>query len=137
MISACFILNPKAQPIAVREYRSDLPQGFIQIFADRAIFLEDAEHPFVPPVFEQNGLIFAHITHRNLRYVTVSTQDANTFIMIEYLNKLAKIFDSYFERATEEAIQDNITIVYELLDETMDYGYPQTMEADVLKSFIQ
>lgn len=47
------------------------------------------------------------------------------------------MFDSYFEKATEEAIQENITIVYELLDETMDYGYPQTLEPDVLKSFIQ
>lgn len=80
--------------------------------------------PYVPPVFEANGLIFAHILRRNLHYVAVSTQDANTFIMIEYLNKLSRVFDSYFERATEEAIQDNITIVYELLDETMDYGHP-------------
>lgn len=28
-------------------------------------------------------------------------------------------------------------MVYELLDETLDFGVPQTLEPDVLKSFIQ
>ncbi|CAL5983635.1 Adaptin [Hexamita inflata] len=137
MISACFILNPKGQPIAVREYRADLPKGFMQEFGERVIHQEDAEANFVAPVFEANGVIYAHTQHYGLHYACASVQDANAFVMIEYLNQLAKVFNSYFDKATEEAIQDNITIVYELLDETMDYGYPQTLEPDVLKAFIQ
>ena len=137
MISSCFILNPKGQPIAVREYRADLPKGFMKDFAEKVIHTEDQEANYIAPVFEVNGIIYAHIMHHSLHYACATRQDANTFIMIEYLNQLAHVFDSYFEKTTEEVIRDNITIIYELLDETMDYGYPQTMEPDVLKSFIQ
>lgn len=36
----------------------------------------------------------------------------------------------------QESIRDNFTLVYELLDETMDYGYPQNCSIDVLKMYI-
>ena len=86
MISSVFILNPKAQPIALREYRSDLPKGFITEFSDRVIHQEDQDANFIPPVFEVNGLVYAHILHHGLHYVACTLQDANTFVMIEYLN---------------------------------------------------
>jgi len=36
----------------------------------------------------------------------------------------------------EESIRDNFVITYELLDETMDFGYPQTTQTQLLKQFI-
>jgi len=36
----------------------------------------------------------------------------------------------------EESIRDNFVITYELLDETMDFGYPQTTQTQLLKQYI-
>jgi AP-1 complex subunit mu len=36
----------------------------------------------------------------------------------------------------EESIRDNFVIIYELLDETMDHGYPQSLDSTILRSFI-
>jgi AP-1 complex subunit mu len=36
----------------------------------------------------------------------------------------------------EESIRDNFVIIYELLDEMMDFGYPQTTETKILKEYI-
>jgi hypothetical protein len=36
----------------------------------------------------------------------------------------------------QESIRDNFVIIYELLDETMDFGYPQTMESKILREYI-
>ena len=36
----------------------------------------------------------------------------------------------------EEAIRKNFILIYELLDEVLDYGFPQTTSTDELKSFI-
>lgn len=36
----------------------------------------------------------------------------------------------------EEAVRDNFSLIYELLDEVMDFGYPQNCSADLLKTFI-
>lgn len=39
----------------------------------------------------------------------------------------------YFKELEEESIRDNFVIIYELLDEMMDFGYPQTTEPKILK----
>ena len=41
------------------------------------------------------------------------------------------------EELEEESIRDNFVIIYELLDEVMDYGYPQILDADLLKEYIR
>ena len=46
------------------------------------------------------------------------------------------MFKDYFGELEEESIRDNFVIIYELLDETMDFGYPQTMESKILREYI-
>ena len=41
----------------------------------------------------------------------------------------------YFKELEEESIRDNFVIIYELLDEMMDFGYPQTTEPKILKEY--
>ena len=36
----------------------------------------------------------------------------------------------------EESIRDNFVICYELLDELIDFGYPQTTDAKILQEYI-
>ena len=36
----------------------------------------------------------------------------------------------------EESIRDNFVVIYELLDEVMDFGWPQVTETKILKEFI-
>jgi len=36
-----------------------------------------------------------------------------------------QVFTEYFKELEEESIRDNFVIIYELLDELMDFGYPQ------------
>lgn len=46
---------------------------------------------------------------------------------------LSQVFKDYFGELEEESIRDNFVVVYELLDETMDFGYPQTCESKILR----
>jgi AP-1 complex subunit mu len=39
----------------------------------------------------------------------------------------------YFKEIEEESIRDNFVIVFELLDEMSDFGYPQTTESKILQ----
>jgi hypothetical protein len=39
----------------------------------------------------------------------------------------------YFKELEEESIRDNFVIIYELMDEMMDFGYPQTTESKILQ----
>lgn len=47
-----------------------------------------------------------------------------------------KVFTEYFKELEEESIRDNFVIIYELLDELMDFGYPQTTDSKILQEFI-
>jgi len=35
------------------------------------------------------------------------------------------LLQEYFRELEEESIRDNFVVIYELLDEMMDFGYPQ------------
>lgn len=47
-----------------------------------------------------------------------------------------QVFVEYFKELEEESIRDNFVLIYELLDELMDFGYPQTTETKILQEFI-
>jgi AP-2 complex subunit mu-1 len=83
------------------------------------------------------GTSFAYIRHSNVFFVAATRANPNTFLMLEYLFQKLRILQSYLgEDVNDEAIQSNFTLVYELFDETMDYGYPQNCAIDVLRLYI-
>ncbi len=47
-----------------------------------------------------------------------------------------QVFCEYFKELEEESIRDNFVLIYELLDEIMDFGYPQTTESKILKESV-
>jgi len=46
------------------------------------------------------------------------------------------VLKDYFRELEEESIRDNFVITYELMDEMMDFGYPQISEAKILREYI-
>ena len=48
----------------------------------------------------------------------------------------SQVMIEYFKELEEESIRDNFVIIYELLDEMMDFGYPQTTETKILQEYI-
>uniref|UniRef100_A0A2N9ISC3 MHD domain-containing protein n=1 Tax=Fagus sylvatica TaxID=28930 RepID=A0A2N9ISC3_FAGSY len=51
--------------------------------------------------------------------------------------KAVALFKSYFGGAfDEDAIRNNFVLIYELLDEIMDFGYPQNLSPEILKLYI-
>lgn len=48
-----------------------------------------------------------------------------------------QVFSEYFKELEEESIRDNFVIIYELLDELMDFGYPQTTDSKILQECVR
>jgi AP-1 complex subunit mu len=66
----------------------------------------------------------------------VTVRNSNVALIMTFLYQLSAIFKDYFGALEEESIRDNFVIIYELLDETMDHGYPQSLDSTILRSFI-
>lgn len=56
--------------------------------------------------------------------------------MFEFLYRFIQICRSYFGKLDEESVKSNFVLIYELLDEILDFGYPQNSEIDTLKMYI-
>ena len=70
-------------------------------------------------------------------FVAVTRGNSNPALGFEFLYHLKNIFKAYFgEDFDEDTLRDNMTLIYELMDETMDYGYPQNCAIDILRLYI-
>jgi hypothetical protein len=71
----------------------------------------------------------------NILVVSVSKKNINVALVITFLCKLIEVFTEYFKDLEEESVRDNFVVIYELLDEMMDFGYPQTTESRILQEY--
>merc|ERR1712002_1156569 len=57
-------------------------------------------------------------------------------MVFEFLLKMLTVMQSYFGKISEENIKNNFVLIYEILDEILDFGYPQNTDTGILKTFI-
>lgn len=89
------------------------------------------------PIVQMEGTTFMFVKHTNLYLVAATRGNPNVALIFEYLLQKIRILKSYLgEEFDDESVQGSFTLVYELLDETMDYGYPQNCSIDVLRLYI-
>ncbi|KAK2576578.1 hypothetical protein KPH14_005248 [Odynerus spinipes] len=71
-------------------------------------------------------------------YALVSTtkKNANISLVFVFLHKVVQVMQEYFKELEEESIRDNFVVIYELLDELLDFGYPQTTDSKILQEYI-
>lgn len=73
-------------------------------------------------------------TNKNVLCVTrFNVSPAGT---VELLNRMAKVFKDYCGILTEESIRKNFVLVYELIEEMIDFGYPQITSTEMLKNCV-
>jgi len=78
-----------------------------------------------------------YVRHQNIFLVAATTSNPNAPLIFEFLLQKLRILKSYLgEIFCDEDIQSRFTLIYELFDETMDYGYPQNCAIDVLRLYI-
>jgi len=132
--SALYILDLKGKVILSRDYRGDMPAGIIDKFMP--LVTENEENGDTTPIIQYDKTTFAYIKHNNLYLVATTRRNANIALIFVFLHKLVEVFTEYFKEIEEESVRDNFVIIYELLDEILDFGYPQTTESKVLQEFI-
>lgn len=132
MFSAVFFLNTKGNPIIQRLYRSDVSTTISKDF--RKLLLSSKAYL---PIFFDNNISFVYTIENDVYCVMATRLNAPTMVAFEFLRCIVRIFTAYFGCPfSEEAIRNNFVLVYELLDEMMDNGYPQLTVLDTLRGAI-
>ncbi|KAL5016816.1 hypothetical protein ScPMuIL_006405 [Solemya velum] len=132
--SAVYILDVKGKVLISRNYRGDIDMSVIDKFMPLVMDREDDGN--VTPIIQHGNVAFTYIKYNNLYLVSTTKKNANMSIVFSFLHKLVQIFLEYFKELEEESIRDNFVLIYELLDEVMDFGFPQTTDTKILQEFI-
>eukprot|EP00485_Elphidium_margaritaceum_P007404 CAMPEP_0202688382 /NCGR_PEP_ID=MMETSP1385-20130828/3902_1 /ASSEMBLY_ACC=CAM_ASM_000861 /TAXON_ID=933848 /ORGANISM="Elphidium margaritaceum" /LENGTH=465 /DNA_ID=CAMNT_0049343347 /DNA_START=117 /DNA_END=1514 /DNA_ORIENTATION=+ len=93
---------------------------------------------FDKPVHIIDGFSFLFIRVGSIYVVCSTGMNGNASLIFQFLYDLVDIFRSYFDgKFDEESFRQNFTLIYELLDEVMDNGYPQITSSDILQEYIK
>jgi len=126
-------MDLKGKILISRNYRGDIPMSVSEKFTKH--LMEDDESQLTP-VITDDGYTFLYVKHNNLYLMAMSKRNTNAMVVMNFLYRMVEVLEDYFNELVEESIRDNFVITYELLDEMMDFGYPQSTEAKVLKEYI-
>ncbi|KAL5474709.1 hypothetical protein EMCRGX_G026694 [Ephydatia muelleri] len=114
MLSQFFILSARGDTIVFRDYRADAPKSTPELFFKQVKTWKDTKDSLPPPAIEStDGVHFVYL-----------------------LIRIAGLCKDYCGLLNEEAIRLNFVLIYELLDEVLDFGYPQGTSTEMLKSYV-
>lgn len=77
------------------------------------------------------------IQRGNISLVAAVKQETQPLFVIEFLHRVVDTFQDYFNECAESTIKENYVVVYELLDEMLDNGFPLATESNILKELIK
>eukprot|EP00873_Tetraselmis_striata_P002955 jgi/Tetstr1/423219/TSEL_001337.t1 len=138
MAGACqalYFINLKGDVLISRQYRDDVDKSLAEdVFKTQ---IADNKDKVEGPVIHVAGLSFLWMRASNVYLVLVTKNNANAMLAMKYLSQIVALFKSYFGgKCDENAIKNNFVLIYELLDEIIDFGYPQVLDSMILKQYI-
>ena len=69
--------------------------------------------------------------------IATTKGNINAALQMQFLYSLVTLCKSYFNgEINEDGVRKNFALIYELLDEVMDFGFPQILDPDLLKMYI-
>lgn len=132
-ISQIFILSRRGDSIIYRDFRVDMKKSN-DVFFRNVNFFEQED--VAPPIFNVDGINFIYIRTEDL-YIAIATLDnAPPNYYLEVMSRLLVVIKDHIGELTEEAIRKNFVLVYEIIDEMIDFGYPQLLDTEQVKQFV-
>lgn len=136
MISQFFVLSQRGDNIVFRDYRGEVQKGSAEIFFRNVKFWKGDEGEDAPPVFNVGGVNYIHVKVAGLLFVATTRVNVSPSLVVELLQRISRVIKDYLGVLNEDSLRKNFVLVYELLDEVIDFGYPQTTSTEVLKSYV-
>ncbi|GJJ12305.1 hypothetical protein Clacol_006546 [Clathrus columnatus] len=125
-------VTSKGEVLISRLYRTDLKRSIADVFRIQVISNNDVRSPIIT----LGSTSFFHVRVNNLYLLAVTKNNANAALVFEFCYRFVSIARSYFGKLDEESVKSNFVLIYELIDEIIDFGFPQNSEIDTLKTYI-
>ncbi|KAJ8418199.1 hypothetical protein AAFF_G00139080 [Aldrovandia affinis] len=135
MIHSLFLINTSGDIFLEKHWKSVISRSVCDYFFEAQEKACDLEN--VPPVIPTPHHYLINIYREKIFFVSVIQTEVPPLFVIEFLHRVAEMFQDYFGECSETSIKDNVVIVYELLEEMLDNGFPLATESNILKELIK
>ncbi|XP_068111479.1 AP-3 complex subunit mu-1 [Hyperolius riggenbachi] len=135
MIHSLFLINGSGDIFLEKHWKSVVSRSVCDYFFEAQEKAADVEN--VPPVIPTPHHYLISIFREKLFFVAVIQSEVTPLFVIEFLHRVADTFQDYFGECSETCLKDNVVIVYELLEEMLDNGFPLATESNILKELIK
>ncbi|CAJ0768733.1 10249_t:CDS:2, partial [Entrophospora sp. SA101] len=119
--------------------RYDIQQDVADLLLER-IHSWHKEHGILdqglPPAFNVDGVQILFTNVQGLYFACTTKFNVSPFMVYELLDRIVALIKEFCGVLSEESIRLNSSLVYELLNEVIDYGYPQTTITNQLINYV-
>ncbi|XP_065170112.1 AP-3 complex subunit mu-1 [Atheta coriaria] len=133
MIHSLFMINSSGDVFLEKHWKSVVSRSVCDYYLEAQI----ANPQDIPPVIATPHHYLISIRRNGVHFVAVCMEEMPPLFVVEFLHRIVDTFQDYFNDCTETIIKENYVVVYELLDEMLDNGYPLATESNILKELIK
>lgn len=130
MISAILIYGKRGEILSSRVYKDGLRRAVTDVFRAQVISNPSSTPT---PLLTLGSTSFLHIRHNGLFVVAVTRHDVDGIAVLEFLYKLCEVVTAQLGSFDEAACFRYVSQIYAILDELVDFGYPQNTEPGTME----
>eukprot|EP00118_Oscarella_pearsei_P025306 m.307959 g.307959 ORF g.307959 m.307959 type:complete len:417 (+) comp43123_c0_seq1:545-1795(+) len=135
MIHSLFMINQSGDIFMEKHWRSVVNKSLCDYFFEAQA--EASSPDDVPVVITTPHHYLVTVYRGGIYFVAVLQNETPPLYVVELLHRIMDTFVEYFGSCSEMAIKEQYVVVYELLDEMLDNGYPHVTDPNVLKEMIR
>jgi len=132
MLSQFFILSTRGDTIIKRDFRFDLGKQTSEVFFRKVKFWPGDP----PPTFHVDGVNYFFTKKFGIYFVATCKTNVAPSTILDIIYRMMKIFRDYCGVLNEESIRKNFVLIYEIIDEVIDYGHAQLVTTENIRQFI-
>ena len=135
MFSALFIATAKGEILIFRQFKDNVSRQECVAFCNKVIASKEFGDI---PIRRLGDCSFVHIGMSDMHLVAATKDNSNACLMVKFLYKLQDLLKQYNnnQAVDESAVRRQFVLIYELIDEVVDFGYPQITEHEILRRYV-
>jgi len=134
MIDSCFVINNTGEVLIEKHWRAVTPRTVCDTFWRERTKVTEPED--VSPVITTAKHYLINVYRFDLFFLAIVQAEVPPLLVIEFLHRICDVLKDYLGEVREDVVKENFVLLYQLLDEMMDNGFPLTTEPNILKSMI-
>ncbi|KAJ3434097.1 ap-4 complex subunit mu-1 [Anaeramoeba flamelloides] len=134
MISQFFILSSSGDRVIHKNFSNEISEKTKtwQVLFNK---LKDCTLD-CPPIFYEDGVNYIVVNAKKLTFCFTTVSNLSPFYLLELLRSIITLIKDFCGVINEQSIKQNFAMIHEIIDEAIDFGFPQNTQSQTIKKFV-